>query len=375
MTHNYFQSVIKGFFSAFDFYLRQSFFKMDCINRAKRIWLRCFVDYFHGTLVLHEDQITWHGSQICIAYGTSIENTNNEETRIVRTQFRGHGNCFTTGFRSAFFYSFTHHLTDTEIMGTGDQLAGYDRFISIFSTAAVNHFRLRGIVLIDDDVTRQIGICFSFTATPLEHLLENFPNVGIDVQFGIYEEFTISTTPGTIFGVQTVFSNDEILQNLERTFVFNSLALGYVANTANVFHEELFIDTPGFTYMYTVIAVPHPVATPETVFTEEETTSHPEPTFVLTSLPLDHTATAANVDQFATYITVPTNFLTIAAPQFIDSTELGFIYVEISRYVTYDAIFIRLSVSYFGNTVTINYQEHSARYQQNTVSLELFYYY
>ena len=96
---------------------------------------------------------------------------------------------------------------------------------------------------------------------------------------------------------------------------------------------------------------------------------------MLTSLPLDHTATAANVDQFATYITLPANFLTIAAPQFIDSTELVFINVEISRYVTYDAIFIPLSVSYFGNTVTINYQEHSARYQQNTVSLELFYYY
>ena len=127
--------------------------------------------------------------------------------------------------------------------------------------------------------------------------------------------------------------------------------------------------------MYTVIAIPHPVAAPETVFTEEETTRHPESTFVLTGLPLDHTEIAANVDQFATYITVPTNFFIIAAPQFIDSTELVFIDVEISRYVTYDAIFIRLSVSYLGNTVTVNYEDHSARYRQKTVLLELFYCY
>ena len=334
---------------------------MDRINRANRIWLRNYVDYFHGTLVLHEDQITRYGSQICIAYGRSLENNNNEETSIARTQFRGHSNWFRTGFTTAFCYSFTHHLTDT--------------FISMFSTASVNHFRLRDIVLIEDDVTRQTGIYFSFTVTPLEHLLDNFSHVGIDVQLGIYEELAIITTPGTIFGVQTVFSDDEILQNLERTFVFNNLALGYVANTANVFHEEPFIDTPGFTYMNTVIAISHPVAAPETVFTEEETTRHPESTFVLTGLPLDHTEIAANVDQFATYITVPTNFFIIAAPQFIDSTELVFIDVEISRYVTYDAIFIRLSVSYLGNTVTVNYEDHSARYRQKTVLLELFYCY
>ena len=347
---------------------------MDRINRANRIWLRCYVNYFHGTLVLYEDQITRYGSQFCIAYGRSLENNNNEETGIVRTQFRRHGNWFTTGFTTAFFSLFTHHLTDTEIVRTGDQLAGYDRFMSIISIASVNHFRLRGIVLIEDDVTREIEIYFSFTAIPLEHLLDSFSNVGIDVQLGIYEEFTIITTSRTISGVQTVFSDDEILQNLERTFVFNNLALGYVANTANVFHEEPFIDTPGFTYMDIVITIPHPVAASENVFTEEETARHPESIFVLTGLPLD-TATAANVDQFATYITVPTTFLTIAAPQVVDSTELVFIDVEISMYVTYDAIFIRLLVSYFGNTVTVNYEEHSARCQQNTVSLELFYYY
>ena len=170
-------------------------------------------DYFHGTLVLYEDQITRYGSQFCVAYSRSLENTNNEETGIARTQFRGHGNWFTTRFTTTFFYLFTHHLTDTEIMRTGEQLAGYDRFMSIFSTVAVNHFRLRGIVLTEDDVARQTEIHFSFTATPLEHLPDNFSNVGTDVQLGIYEEFTIITASGTIFGVQTVFSDDEILQN------------------------------------------------------------------------------------------------------------------------------------------------------------------
>ena len=348
---------------------------MDRINRANRIWLRYYVDYFHGTLVLYEDQITRYGSQFCIAYGRSLENNNNEETGIARTQFRRHDNWFTTGFTTSFFSLFTHHLTDTEIMRTGDQLAGYDRFLSIFSIASINHFRLRGIVLIEDDVTREIEIYFSFTAIPLEHLLDSFSNVGIDVQLGMCEEFAIITTSRTISGVQTVFSDDEISQNLERAFVFNNLALGYVANTANVFHEEPFIDTPGFTYMYIAITIPHPAAAPETVFTEEETARHPESIFVLTGLPLDHTATAANVDQFLTYITVPTTFLNIAASQFVDSTELVFIDVEISMYVACDAIFIRLLVSYFGNTVTVNYEEHSARCQQDTVSLELFYYY
>ena len=322
--------------SVFDFYLRQNFQKMDRISRANRIWLRCYVDCFHGTLILHEDQITRYGSQFCIAYGRSLENTNNEDIRIATAQFRGHGNCFTIGFTTAFFYLFTHHPTDTETMRTDDQLAEYARFMNIFSTAAVSHFRFRSIFLIEDDVTRQEEIYSSFTATPLEHLLDNFSNVGIDVQLGIYEEFTTITTPGTIFGVQTVFSDDEILQNLERTFVFNNLALEYAANTANVFHEEQFIDTLGFTYMHTFIAMPHPVAAPETVFTVEETTRHPESTFVLTGLPLDHTATAGNEDQFAPYIEIPTDFLTITAPQFNDIIELVFIDVEISRYVTYD---------------------------------------
>ena len=304
--------------------------------------------YFHGTIVLHEDQITRYGSQFCIAYGRSLENTNNEDIRIARTQFRGQGNWFTTGFTTVFSYLSTNHPNGTETMRTGDQLAGYSRFMSIFPTAAINYFRFRGIFLIEGDVTRQAEIYSSFTATPLELLLDNFSNVGIDLQLGIHEEFTTIITPGTVCGVQTVFSNDEILQNLERTFVFSNLALGYAPNTANLFHEEQFIDTLGFTYMYTFIAV-HPVAVPETIFTEEESTRHPESTFVLTGSPLDNNATAANEDQFAAYVAIPTDVLTIG----------------IRCYVC----------SYISDIFRVNYEEHSAGYQQNTVPVEIFYYY
>ena len=142
---------------------------MDCISRANTIRLRSYVDYFQGTIVLNEDQINRYGSQFCIAYGRSIENTNNKDIRTARTQFRRQDNWFTTGFTTVFSYLSTNHPNGTGTMCAGDQLAAYARFMNIFPTAAINHFRFRGIFLIEGDVTRQAEIYSSFTATLLLH--------------------------------------------------------------------------------------------------------------------------------------------------------------------------------------------------------------